>query len=208
MKKKLVATILGLAAATAVFNAGNVANAQGQIFLDNYYSFAAGPSYALVTYGAGSSGALGAPVTGGFTAGIYMSASPFVFEGATTQAGANTSALPGAQSVAANSTAPIGALGAGFYSATSFLTTPAAVGQPVYFVVLAYNGANYNDSTVRGHSAVYQLNTASAPPIAGTGSFGSSASFSVAAVAPIPEPSTFALAGLGLASLLIFRRRK
>ena len=27
-------------------------------------------------------------------------------------------------------------------------------------------------------------------------------------VTPIPEPSTFALAGLGLAGLLIFRRRR
>ena len=206
MKKKLVATILGLAAATAVFNAGNVATAQGQIFLDNYYTAPGGGPYPLVTYGAGAGGSLGAGVTGGFTAGIYMSASPFVFEGATSQAGANTSELPGLQSVAANSTAPIGVLGAGYYSATSFLVTPAAVGQPVYFVVVAYNGADYASSSIRGHSAVLQLNTASAPPIAGIG--GLSSSFSVAAVAPIPEPSTFALAGLGLASLLIFRRRK
>jgi hypothetical protein len=32
--------------------------------------------------------------------------------------------------------------------------------------------------------------------------------FSVFNAVAVPEPSTFALAGLGLASLLIFRRRK
>lgn len=204
MKKKLVATILGLAAAVTVFNTGNVATAQGQIYLDNYATGVV--PYPLITYGAGSGGTLGDAVTGGFTVGIYMSATSFTFEGATTQAGANNSLLPGAQSVAANSTTALGNPVAGYYNASGFLATPVAAGQTVYFTVLAYNGATYDASTIRGHSKVLSLVTSAAPPIAGMG--GLDSGFSVAAVAPIPEPSTFALAGLGLASLLIFRRRK
>jgi hypothetical protein len=205
MKRKLVATILGMAAAAAVFNAGSVATAQGLIFLDNYYSSPSGGPYPLITYGAGSGGTLGAGVTGGMTVGVYLSSSAFTFEGgATTQGGANNLLLlPSEAATGANATATLGTLGAGYYSATSFLPTPVAAGQAVYAMVIAYNGADYNSSLVRGHSAVFQLTTSSAPPVPGFGSLASSFS-----VAQVPEPSTFALAGFGLASLLIFRRRK
>jgi hypothetical protein len=206
MKRKLVATILGIAAAAAVFNAGGVATAQGLIFLDNYYSAPVGGPYPLITYGAGSGGAIGTAVTSGFTVGLYLSSSAFTFEGGATSATGENSILnlPGAQAGGANSTATLGALGAGYYSATSFYATSVAAGQSVYAMVLAYDGATYDTSGVRGHSAVFQLTTSSAPPVPGFGSL--PASFAVAAA--VPEPSTFALAGLGLASLLIFRRRK
>lgn len=206
MKKKLLGAILGLAAVAAVFNTGNVAKAQGQIWLDNYNTGITG-NYGSVLYGAGSGGTLSAGVSGGFNVGLYMSSSLFAFEGGATTVGGgnNLLSLPGAQASGAGATATIGNPSAGFYFSPGFVVTPAAAGQTVYFMVLAYNGADYNSSLIRGHSSVLQLTAQSAPPIAGVGSLGSAASFHVALV---PEPSTFALAGLGLASLLIFRRRK
>jgi hypothetical protein len=65
-----------------------------------------------------------------------------------------------------------------------------------------YAGAFAAGSNV-GQSGLFQVNvTASPTPVNSTVFPG----FQV--VAPIPEPSTFVLAGLGIASLLLFRRRK
>jgi hypothetical protein len=47
----------------------------------------------------------------------------------------------------------------------------------------------------------------SASSTVGTPNFASGA-WQTAALTPVPEPTTFALAGLGIASMLIFRRRK
>lgn len=77
----------------------------------------------------------------------------------------------------------------------------------ITFEIVAYNGANYASSLMRGHSLAF---TMSSLPITGSGSPSPTfpdgvTSFGVYAV---PEPATVTLAGLGLASLLIFRRRK
>jgi hypothetical protein len=63
-----------------------------------------------------------------------------------------------------------------------------------------------------GASAVATSVTLAAPPSPSPNIFGTSAGqiggFNLLMNAPVPEPSTFALAGLGAATLLIFRRRK
>jgi hypothetical protein len=63
--------------------------------------------------------------------------------------------------------------------------------------------ARANPNAFTGVSGTVLVNLAippaPAPPLTGLTSFG---------VAPIPEPTTFALAGLGAAALLLFRRRK
>lgn len=204
MKRKLVATILGLAAATAVFN-GSSAFAQGLITLDTYLSSPAGP-YPLVTYGAGSGGTLGAGVTAasGWHVGLYYSTS--ALNSVATTSGNMDAAIPGGTlAVGLGATATFSADVAGLFSTSDSFNTGLAA-QSLWFVVVAYNGADYASSTVRGHSAAFQLTTSAAPPIPALGgSPGPMGGFSVVAV---PEPSTFALAGLGLASLLIFRRRK
>jgi len=205
MKKILVSAILGLAAIASV-------QAQSYVQLYNYGTASAGS----ITYGSGSGGTLGNAVTGGFTVGFYWAvgssaaAVNTVIGGATSQGGSNTGLLTGSGLALATgpaATAPLGADCAGVYdNLGSFIVDPSLTATPgtITLVLVAYNGANYDSSLIRGHSAAFTMTTAAngntAPLI---GAFANA--FSVAAV---PEPSTFALAGLGLASLLIFRRRK
>jgi hypothetical protein len=68
-----------------------------------------------------------------------------------------------------------------------------------YSTYSAATGANAN----AGQSALFSINATASPTPAPNTTFGS---FTVGAI--IPEPSTFVLAGLGIASLLLFRRRK
>jgi hypothetical protein len=51
-------------------------------------------------------------------------------------------------------------------------------------------------------------NPGASPPVTPVAFTYGAAGFNGLVLAPIPEPSTFALAGLGAAALLIFRRRK
>jgi len=199
MKKTLVAAILGLAATASVM-------AQGRIVLDNYTSGVA--PYATITYGANSGGTLNTAVlsTAGFTVGIYYSLTSATF---TDPSG---TAVPGGTFVLATgtgSTAAISADGPGLVNNTADLSITPNLGVTAWFVLVAYKGGTtYADplSTIRGHSAVFTVvpnnsfggGTPIGPAMAGLG-------FQVIGV---PEPSTFALAGVGLAGLLIFRRRK
>lgn len=195
MKKLLVAGILGLAATTYV-------QGQGQVILYNYTT----PS-TYINYGANSGGTLGTGIVGAqWTIALYYAAGD----------------VTGAANAAMSGDGGGGALAGGFTLAP--LTSTLIDGYPgqfnkvvenlatsgtTTFIVVAYNGLSYADptSTVKGHSLAFTAPanvSPTTPVIIGQGGFMSS--FSV--VGPIPEPSTFALAGLGLASLLIFRRRK
>jgi len=192
MKKILVSAILGLAAIASV-------HAQGTIILYNY----SGPD--IITYGNQSGGTLGTAVTGGFTVGYYWGAGDQT--AALNSSMTATGLIPLTVGSGANSTATIGTDQPGYFSNTSAssVLTGAPGGTAVTIVVVAYNGASYDVSTIRGHSAAFLITpqvSPLSPPIVGDSGL---TAFSVAAV---PEPSTFALAGLGLASLLIFRRRK
>jgi hypothetical protein len=83
--------------------------------------------------------------------------------------------------------------------------TPYTAGTLVYFEVIAYQtGQTYASSTIRGHSASFSevLATGAIQP----GTMDAMAPFSV--FTAVPEPTTMALGGLGLASLLLFRRKQ
>jgi hypothetical protein len=69
---------------------------------------------------------------------------------------------------------------------------------------LAYHAANPGIANIEGQSTEFSL-VPGAPPNPPTFLVPGLTSFSMNAV---PEPSTFALAGLGAAALMIFRRRK
>lgn len=69
-----------------------------------------------------------------------------------------------------------------------------------YGTYTAATGASVN----AGQSALFAIAATASPTPAPNTTF---ASFTVGAV-PVPEPATFVLAGLGIASLLLFRRRK
>jgi len=111
---------------------------------------------------------------------------------------------------AATPIAPI----AGRYSGGVITLAGIAAGNSFDFVLLGWTGAAADfDAAIAGGdmagvSAKYTLATLDPllppPTLANADGF---AGFSLAPVSVIPEPSTFALAGLGAAALLIFRRR-
>jgi len=75
-----------------------------------------------------------------------------------------------------------------------------------------YNGGQYSTYSAAsgaganaGQSALFTIAATSAPTPPPNTTFGS---FTVGTTVIVPEPSTFVLAGLGIASLLLFRRRK
>lgn len=199
MKKTLVSAILGLAAIASV-------QAQGVVTL---YNYAVSP----ILYGQiQAGGAVGTgivnpdTVTGNWTVGLY-----YALASTTSAATANT-AMSGDGGFGL---IPLLTLGSGtavlsttpgeFGPASSGAMAGVAGGQNATVVIVAWqNGGSYATAAVRGHSAAFTIGATVAPstpndvgPLMG--------SFNVYAV---PEPSTFALAGLGLAGLLIFRRRK
>jgi len=208
MKRKLLASIIGMASALAVTSA----HAQGTINLDNY---ATAPAH-QVLYGAGSGGTVGAGIVNGTPVGSTWTIGFYYALGDVT---ANVSAD-------ASGTADPGTLGGGLGFASGVPGDTTTINQgPGWFQtgtdavingytsglvtieVVAYNGASYNASGIRGHSTAFTLSPhftgglpGGSPDLGGI-----MPTFSVFAV---PEPSTFALAGLGAAALLAFRRKK
>lgn len=195
MKKALVAAILGLTTAAVV-------NAQSYVKLDTYNS---SPYYQAVTYGPGAGGS-GAIADGAFTFGFYYAAGDQT--GAINASMTTGFAIPGAGALlatGANSTTPSTLSGFANIATGSWLYDNAATdNQTITVVVVAYNGADYASSAIRGHSQAFTYTAV----YAGNGGPGPLNGFQTFQVVPVPEPSTFALAGLGLAGLLIFRRRK
>jgi hypothetical protein len=195
MKKILVATIIGLAATASVM-------AQGRIFLWNYdVDNSTGPQVFQLN---GSTPIAAGP---GYTVGIYFKlGAGNTFTDATGYADPTTAAWT--LGTGAGSTAVFN--GPGYFLSGSEFGVPgtsATTSTTVSFIVVAYNGADYATSTIRGHSAAFNQATA-VNTDAANGVFGGMQAFQMYNVAAVPEPSTFALAGLGLAGLLIFRRRK
>lgn len=103
--------------------------------------------------------------------------------------------------------------GAGYFTGGGAIDSGLAQGAATIQIRAWYNpGGNtytYDNSPVIGKSTLYNINLVSStdPTYSTLDSIGM-LPFTVGSAAPVPEPSTFALAGLGLAGLLIFRRRK
>lgn len=198
MKKSIVLGILGLAAGMAS------SYGQGFVALDNYGD----AQSTVIVYGPTGGGALNQPIAGAeWKVGLYFAAGT-VAENGNPNGTADPSVLN-----------PLFALGTGAGSVTTLVSpgtfaeivsfqataaTPPPAGTPTSFMIVAYNGVDYLSSLIRGHSAAFTIGalpgTAFPPPLGeGMGTF---------QVNLVPEPSTLALAGLGLASLLFARRRK
>jgi hypothetical protein len=100
--------------------------------------------------------------------------------------------------------------GAGFFDG-GVINIPGTGAGTYSFVAVAYSGAASYSAALSasgswvGNSAVFQADLVTGSTPANTTAV---PTFQVAPAAVVPEPSTFALAGLGLASLVIFRRRK
>ena len=191
MKKVLVATILGLATVASTF-------AQGKINLESYLS-ALNP---IVTQGS-LMPTPGTPVDG-YQVGFYFAVGNVATgsDGSANNAIISSFAPLLSLATGTGSAATTGAGGYLISSGNDYTFAGLASGPATIIVVAWTGGATYDTASIRGHSAAFQITPTQFGPGALVGN--SMGSF---VVNPVPEPSTFALAGLGLAGLLIFRRR-
>ena len=216
MKKSLFLGILALAA-SAVSSFG-----QGQVYLNNYATSLTGALQDVV-YGAGVPNAVpGAGVTtnvlagGPYTAGLYFvnQAGNYVSDFNSDTSGFADPAMlysgPGTLLLGGGlgSTAEIDDQ---FAKPGEYATGPAfqpglGQGATMTLMIIGYNGSSYANATVRGHSTAFTMITSVGlvQPFF-TGDFETDGGF---AVYSVPEPSVFALSGIGTAALMLTRRKK
>jgi len=193
MKKTVILAALGLSIG-ALSSFG-----QGAIVFNSYNADGVGSGLTKITFLNG-----GALVGAGYSADVYYSLSPISQPSGNDSLSAGWLASgSGSPSVNSLITPMVG----GYFTASvNFQLNPYTAGTPVYFEVAVYQTAagSYANSTAdRGHSASFSatLATGLVQP--------SAALFNSFTVAPVPEPTTLALAGLGgLASLVALRRKK
>jgi hypothetical protein len=201
MKKSLVAASLGLMVSISV-------HGQGAIVLYNYNN----PETAI-TYAPFQGGGLGnqpVPASSAFTVGVFWALSSSVSVSAVNDAMAGD---PGygpipflTVGVGPNSTVALGTDQPGLFSSTTspFVMAGVPSGASVTLVLVAYNGASYYSSSERGHSRAFSM-VASAILPQEVGPF--IAGFQVGHLeAWTPEPTSFAIAGLGVVVLWLRRR--
>jgi hypothetical protein len=200
MKKTILLGIIGLAAVGSSYG-------QGFIQLDNYGSTAT----PLVTYGTGSDGAFGVGVNNTYTMGLYFANGDVRASMGSTAAGNGVidpalALASGSGSSAVFSDTSFGSVGQA--QASLAFNVGAAAGGTVTVEVIAWKtstGSYANSLIDRGHSAAFLMTTAAINinPKPLTGDF-----MTTFNVTPVPEPSVFALSGLGAAALMLIRRKK
>ena len=157
MKKTIVATILGIVTLAASVHG------QGRVFLDNYSLPVFPDGYPRVTFGAGSGGAPGGGVGSNFKVGLYWASG--IVTVTNDPAGIADPATLGPLMLGTGPGAETPIIFDGFFaSPTEFTMIPLATGSATV-VVVAYNGSNYAGSTIRGHSAPFQITPTLAPNI-------------------------------------------
>jgi len=185
---------------------------QGYIIMENYKLVGGNtPVFSGVTYGAGNGAKSGQFVGAaqGWKADLMFS-----LDGGTTYnlaAGSQTSFFSGSADGGTPTTD-----GAGSFIGST-VTIPGYTSGSVKMIVEAFNGTSYSsgNTTFHGQSAAFTINSLQTNPLlapddllqlgAGTTSTGLQP-FSV--VSAVPEPTVFALAGIGAAALMIVRRKK
>jgi hypothetical protein len=200
MKRKIIAAALGIAACGAVSSAYG----QGSVIFSNYYVSTGGSiiAQAPISY------ALSVPLKGGELVGSEFTAALLY---SSTGAAGTFSLLAGSESSILGPDGGTAAEGSGIFGQV-VVTLPSYTSGPAYFEAEAYNGSTYASSTIVGISAVIELSAVSTG-IAFPGDLYSDNPDTVTAmtaftVSAIPEPTTLALGGLGLAGLLMARRKK
>jgi hypothetical protein len=206
MKKAIVLSVLGIAAS------GMAAFGQGIIAFNNYVTSNYNTDQVLWGAGSGHSGTVqpGDTVTVQllYQLGNQTSDTPIQFIAAA------TGGLSGAVSAAYNPTGAYGVGTYGYYSLGGQIISGWASGT-VTFAVEAWDtstGATYALATTKGISALF---TGTDAVGIGPGIVSSSLpahNFNiingVTLTSAVPEPTTMALGGLGLAALMLFRRKQ
>jgi len=192
MKRTLIAAILGVVA--------SVASSYGQGSI-NFNTYAAN------NYGGNPPGALQVLGLDGVTplAGTWNAQLVYALGNSLTDTagGGPGSLLPQLVLNGAVESVVVGSAGPGQFDGGIY-TIPNYISGNVQIEMLTFNGSSYATSSIRGHSALVTF-ASIATGVATPGNLDGVASFQVISV---PEPATFALAGLGAAAMLIFRRRK
>jgi hypothetical protein len=197
MKKSIFMAVLGVAALAATSSYG-----QGTIVFSSYA--ANGGAGAITTFFGTSS-----PLPTGYTAQLYYFigtlSDPVNTSSASsvlTAPAAGFVALAGATAAYDNSGGATGQQGLGYFDGSA-VSIPGYSSGPITFEIVATGNGFYGRS---GSFTESSISTGLAP----SGYFGDNSSGMPAfVVAPVPEPTTLALAGLGgLASLVAFRRKQ
>jgi len=177
MKRSLAITsgILSIACATCF--------GQGYIAFSNSGDFTDAP----VTYDE-STGMGGVSVGDGFSAGLQyqIGDGPLIWAPLSVPFGGGEGTLAGA------------------YFDGGTLMIPGYVSGPISFIVVGFNGADYESSLIRGASTLFTLPSISTSSETPTEFGPALGAFTVSIV---PEPSALAFAALGLAALMAARRR-
>jgi len=200
MKRKVLGAVLGVVASAALVASSH---GQGSVFFLNYASDVNAP----VTFGTAAANFNGHPVTVGMAVGSEFSAAlEFSLDG-----GATFTTLSQAAAGAGNaypsaflSTDGNSGSGAGYFQGP-VVTIPGYTSGSIQFKVDAFTGgADFNSATWRGQSPVLTM----ASIATGTTQPGDLVGLQGFSVNPVPEPTVFALAGIGAAALMIVRRKK
>lgn len=204
MKRNVLASILGLAALVVA----STSYGQGQVNFQNY-NFGATTLNAPVTFGqtanqGGVNGVSGVRVGKEFTADLLFSLDGGATYSLLTAAQANDgTAYPTPFAFGLGNDGDAGNF-AGYFFGNS-VQIPGYTSGPISFIVEAYHGASYAAADWKGQSAAFTM--PSITVVGGTALPSDFAGMS-AFVVTVPEPSVFALAGLGAAGLMAFRRKK
>lgn len=188
MRKDLILAVLGMALVTSV------SYGQGYVLFSSYV--------ANNTVGATTT-VFGHLVDSSFKAQLYY-AYGTVVDAVDISSLSSVSSLPTGLTLLNGvvATYATGVATAGYFNYGN-VQIPGYTSGPISFEVVAYNGSDYATSTIRGRSGAFTMAgiaTGANPPdfLDGMPNI----------VIGVPEPTTIALTGLGLASLALIRRRK
>jgi hypothetical protein len=196
MKRAAILSIIGLGASVTLVHG------QAAIAFNTYV--ANHEAGILVTYGPGEMGPpIGTPVDNTITGVLLYSATP-IDEAASTL-GTVTSPLNPGWMAGSVSTFATGVPN-GYIVGPNLNIPSASDGQTVYLEVAAFNGSSWDVSTWRGHSASFTATLAGGTTLPNADQLDNLQPFQV--LGPIPEPTTLALGGSGLAALFLFRRKQ